>query len=356
MAMSFSLPCSGECPEYLYDYCKIRDCWMMFCTEKSADESAEVAKFFKRVYKRHLKEVCFVTAFDCNDRAKLFVDYVVYLKIKSKLQRCVDTKLPHIPPVRLSTRKLPCRKHMFATEGDFSRCLENLKRKNEEILFQRNVRGIRLLDQIRKNLTEKPCVILAMDLEVFENNPEEILEIGYSLFRMDSIETDYILKRKHYVIIDNKHLKNEQLMPDNRDKFRFGKTEEITMTAAKKVIEQVVGRASYIAAHAAENLEEYLEQRGINLHGVEVVDTKLLHTAVCPFVGEHAQRDLCRIMEDFDIPLDSNENIDVDVSQVLNNAGNDAFYTMEVFKTLVRLEPIDVDYIPPSCHQRMLMR
>lgn len=353
MALSFSLPCN-ECPEYLYDFCKIRDCWVTICKEKSADDGTEASKFFKRVFKRHLKEVCFVTAFDCNDRAKLFVDYLVYLKIKSKLQRVIGTKLPNIPPVRISPRNLPCRKHMFAAESDFNRCLENLKRKNEEILFQRNVRGIRLLDSIRESLNEKPCVILAMDMEVFENNPKEILEIGYAIFSMDSIETDQILACKHYIITDNKHLKNKNLMPDNRDKFRFGITEDISMAAAKKRIEEVVGRVNYIAAHAAGSLVEYLKQRGINLRpGVQVIDTKLLHTAVCPFVGEHAQRDLCKIMDDLDIPLDSSDSID-DVSQVLNNAGNDAFYTMEVFKTLVRLKPITTEYIPE--HNRIFMR
>lgn len=341
MALSFSLPCSDH-PECLYDYCRIRDTWISICSGNSPEEGCDATKFFKRLYKRHLKEACFVTAFDCNDRAKLFVDYMVYLKIKAKLQRFVGSTLPHVPPVRLSSRKLPCRKHMFASESDFNRCLENLRRKNEEILFQRNVRGIRLLDQIRKKLSEKPCVILAMDLEVFENNPKEILEIGYTLFRMDSLEKEdcQILTCKHYVIIDNKHLKNEQLMPDNRDKFRFGITEEITIREAKKVVEDIVDRAECIAAHAACNLVEYLHQRGINLQEIEVIDTKLLHTAVCPFVGEHAQRDLCKIMDDFGISIHGC----IDASQVMNNAGNDSFYTMEVFKTLVRLKPMDNDY------------
>ncbi|KAK3728474.1 hypothetical protein QZH41_002336 [Actinostola sp. cb2023] len=345
MALSYSLPCE-ECPDYLYDYNKIRDSWIDMCNERSPDDGAEAAKFFKRVYRRHLQKTLFVTAFDCSDRAKLFVDYIVYMKIKSKLQRSLGFNLSHIPPVRLTTRKLPCRKHIFASEEDFNRCIENLRRKNDEILFQRNVRGIRLLDQIRKRLKEQPCLILAMDFEVFEDNPKEILEIGYTLFRMVTLETNcHIITCNHYVITDNKHLKNENLMPDNRDKFMFGVTEEISFSAAKTIIEDVVARVDYVVAHAAGSLVDYLDQRGINLHGVQVIDTKLLHTAVCPFVGEHAQRDLYRVMSDFDIPLDSNADTCIDADQVLNNAGNDAFYTMEVFKTLVRLQPITTEYL-----------
>lgn len=344
MATSYSQACGEECPEYMYEYNKIKESWISCCSQKSSDCGVEATKFFKRVYNRHLSKSVFVTAFDCHDSVKLFVDFILYNRIKAKLQRNVGFKVPHIAPTRLSKRRLPCRKHIFASEGDLNRCLENLRRKNDEILFQKNVRGIRLLDQLRDHISEKSCKILALDLEVYEENPSEILEIGCVLFRMVSLETrSQVLACNHYIIRDNKHLKNECLMPDNRDRFRFGVSHEISMSEAKKIIEDLSLRVEYITAHAAENLTAYLKERGIDIRGVKVIDTKLLHTAVSPFVGDHVQRDLRWVMNDLEIPLDMNNNIRAD--DVLHNAGNDAFYTMEVFATLVRMRPIETGLI-----------
>lgn len=132
-------------------------------------------------------------------------------------------------------------------------------------------------------------------------------------------------------------------MPDNRDRFRFGVSHEISISEAKKIIEDLSLRVEYITAHAAENLTAYLKERGIDIRGVKVIDTKLLHTAVSPFVGDHVQRDLRWVMNDLEIPLDMNNNIRAD--DVLHNAGNDAFYTMEVFATLVRMRPIETGLI-----------
>ncbi|XP_032232509.1 uncharacterized protein LOC5507893 isoform X1 [Nematostella vectensis] len=329
LAMNYSMACK-ECPDYLYDYDNLRDHWQRFCLNMEPTAGLQAKSFFKTVFNQHLKSNVFVTAFDCSNVAKLFVDYNVYCKIKEKLERRVGLKVPQEAPVRITKRRLPCVKHMFASNKDMEKCIENLKRKNEEIAFQMEVRGIRLFQTIQSNLAEQARKVLALDLELYEDDPTRILEIGFTLFRMHaSIEQGcHVFKCRHIIIKENQHLFNKDIFPDNRNKFNFGTTQFLCFSRAKSTLKAVLSEAEIITAHSAANLTDYLRERGVDLP--DIVDTRLLYLAAFPS-AKH-QQNLARILNELHIKHDYNNNF---LSDQLHNAGNDAYYTMEIFKELV---------------------
>ncbi|KAJ3322172.1 hypothetical protein HDU76_013936, partial [Blyttiomyces sp. JEL0837] len=82
----------------------------------------------------------------------------------------------------------------------------------------------RARDIVRKKgkAAVEDCYFVSVDVEAYEHDHDKILEIGWILY--DPSHSN-VLITKHYVVSENKDVKNGRYVPDNRDKFGFGQTE-----------------------------------------------------------------------------------------------------------------------------------
>ncbi len=89
---------------------------------------------------------------------------------------------------------------------------------------------------------QEPREFLAFDIEVYEHDHSEALEIGYVVVRFSparpqtegtNLPKAEVTSRTHLIIEENLHFKNKDHVPDNRDGFVvFGISETMSMADA----------------------------------------------------------------------------------------------------------------------------
>ena len=164
---------------------------------------------------------------------------------------------------------------------------------------------------------------MAFDVETYENDFSIILEIGFvvsSLARPEDTQEAF-----HFIITENSHFVNREYVPDNREKFKFGTSERMSLKQAAAKFKQHVRNADFLVTHSGAHDEAYLASSGISLEGKPMFDTQLLALAL--LTSGTAVFGLKRLLSDLAIPFDED---------ILHNGGNDAVYTMKLFFALAK--------------------
>ena len=163
--------------------------------------------------------------------------------------------------------------------------------------------------------------MMAFDVETYEDDFSKILEIGFvvsSLARPEDSKETF-----HFIIAENSHVVNRKYVPDNREKFKFGTSERMSLKEAAERFMQHIRDADFLVTHSGAHDEGYLASSGISLEGKPMFDTQLLALAL--LTTGTAVFGLKRLLSDLAIPFDED---------ILHNAGNDAVYTMKLFLAL----------------------
>jgi hypothetical protein len=160
---------------------------------------------------------------------------------------------------------------------------------------------------------------LSFDLEVHDKDRKTILEIGYVKFTLK--EGD---KPEYFHAIVNEDLHNREGF-DNRDKFRFGTTERMTLEKAAEELQKGVAGSDALVTHSGCNVEQYLIDSNINVAEKTMFDTQILELDLLP-TGSKCWG-LKKLLGKMQIGYHES---------ILHNAGNDAHYTMLAFKALVK--------------------
>ena len=164
---------------------------------------------------------------------------------------------------------------------------------------------------------------MTFDVETYENDRRVILEIGFAVGSLARPEDDE--KAFHFIIRENSHFVNKDYVPDNREKFSFGTSERMSLKEAAGGFIQHIKDVDFLVTHSGANDEAYLASSGISLEGKPMFDTQLLALAL--LTSGTAVFGLKRLLSDLAIPFDEN---------ILHNGGNDAVYTMKVFRALAK--------------------
>ena len=174
------------------------------------------------------------------------------------------------------------------------------------------------MKELDETLQTKPTgLLMAFDVEVYEHDRSVLLEIGFVLTTLSNPTDRHTF---HYIIEENLHFQNKDFVPDNRERFKFGASQRVSLKDAVKNFQQRIGDSSILVTHSGSDDEKYLEKHGISLTGKPMFDTQVLALALLPR-GPHV-RSLKRLLCDLDISFDED---------ILHNAANDAVYTMDVF-------------------------
>ena len=143
-----------------------------------------------------------------------------------------------------------------------------------------------------------------------------ILEIGFVVSFLARPEDSK--EAFHFIIAENSHFVNSEYVPDNRDKFKFGTSERMSLKEAAAKFMQHIRDVYFLVTHSGAHDEAYLASSGISLERKTMFDTLTSGTAVFG---------LKRLLNDLAIPFDED---------ILHNAGNDAYYTLKLFLALAK--------------------
>jgi hypothetical protein len=185
----------------------------------------------------------------------------------------------------------------------------------------------RALSLIRKR--EK--VLVGIDLEYFERDHQFLTEIGIAIFNPIVNDPNGVIpdiKSMHIIVKENESKKNYLTVPDNKDRFSFGKSLKLSLAESQKGVEQILNYYSernqlVIVGHSVDGDIQMLRDRGFRVPRHEVLDTYRLWRATQP-AGPGSLGELLKF---FGIP-----------HGVLHNAGNDAFYNIQL--ALKMLNPV----------------
>jgi hypothetical protein len=162
--------------------------------------------------------------------------------------------------------------------------------------------------------------ILAVDLEAWELDASKILEVGIAWIQSTDDWATHTTEAIHIIIKDNLDLNNGRWVVDNRENFRFGASELMSVADAHERIHIALGDATrrgnvFLFGHSIEYDIRWLESLGIYLGHWDICDIADVDRARRLDVN---RRKLGVIAGEYSIACIAP-----------HNAGNDAVYTAE---------------------------
>jgi len=190
----------------------------------------------------------------------------------------------------------------------------------------------KLVKEMPEKLNEKR--IVSIDFE-FSNKKDLITEMGVTVKQGDNIIS------KHYLIKGAYQIKSDASL---QRRFRFGKTEKVSVDQMKDIINKQLELADYALFHAHKEDMRLLGIYGIWINEypkLNILDTQLLEGRLMP---------LQRMLDKYEIEHAGKE---------LHNSGNDAYYTMKLLEKLnIKSNPeltVDIDSIVEN-KRKMVMK
>ena len=163
--------------------------------------------------------------------------------IKRTIEKKFRVKLQDAPPRELFPGAAQKQK-LFKNTHEFRQFSEKeLPRLNRPIITRKHKEARDHFTKVKSAFnTQDQKSFMAFDLEVYEHDHSEALEIGYVIVnfsptrrqREGGLPKAEVTSRKHLIIEENLHYKNKDNVPDNRDGFKFGVSQILSLEDAVK--------------------------------------------------------------------------------------------------------------------------
>lgn len=128
----------------------------------------------------------------------------------------------------------------------------------------------------------------------------------------------------HIIVTDYLHLKNGKFVADNRDKFNFGQSRFLSLKSALNYVKSVLNTPdSCLIGHNIKADIKFLKNVSASKLDLPIFDTQIIYKQATLSDNLFG---LVRVLNEIEIPHSN-----------LHNAGNDAYYTLEVFKKLAQI-------------------
>lgn len=304
-----------------YKYESIRFEWRKYFEENHPRQRYMAEDFFKNFFRNH-RGFQFVIAEIFDGTTHPLVSAEKFADLKNELERKTGQSLPEVS--NTSDVKVKEERRSFSDLHTYINFSKSLKAANDQIKVRRRKDAEKSVRELRTFLQRKPNArAMAIDIETYENDHSKILEIGSFTTSLASPEGN---EQAHHVIItENLHMVNKDYVSDNRDKFRFGTSQHMSLAEAAGKFSQYISDADILVTHSGGGDEFYLAKNGMSLKGKPMFDTQLLGLALLTDEKNLSVFGLKRLMGDLGISYDED---------ILHNAGNDSYYTMKVFLAL----------------------
>ncbi|ORX78785.1 hypothetical protein BCR32DRAFT_269883 [Anaeromyces robustus] len=188
---------------------------------------------------------------------------------------------------------------------------------------------IKLIEAIKEKIDDDKLYI-CLDIEAYERNHDYLTEFGWCLFKKNG----EIIKKKHAIVEEYKHYKNGRYVPDNKEHYNFGESEIIKLNDIYKELKNDFDKVNYLVGHGINNDIRFLKKikvdvskfKKMNGNGSKIDDYGIIETMDL-FSGFFLTKPLGleKCLKKLELPYEK-----------LHNAGNDAYYTMQVFLEIIK--------------------
>jgi hypothetical protein len=177
--------------------------------------------------------------------------------------------------------------------------------------------------------------ILSLDFESYEHDHSRLLELGLYSAQWHcggyQLKPNPLLGSRHYVFMENEHLRNRDYVQDARDHFVFGETTFAKAPKIRKRFREQLDNAGFVFVFNASAEIDYAATLGVDLTQYPLIDVEML----CRFLNGKSSslRNACidHLYKDSqfkDLPPGVWNRPEVLSRSIpLHNAGNDAVLT-----------------------------
>ena len=218
----------------------MRSYWIRLAFEISEDTGANVKMYLNKFITNN-GGYSFTIAQLYDEQYQACITTVQCSDIKRIIERKFRIKLEDAPIIRLFPGAAK-RRQVFKNAHEFRIFRENtLPNLNRPIITKKHKEARDHFTKVRSAFnTQDQKSFIAFDLEVFEHDRSQILEIGYVIVCFsptrrqteDGLPKAEVTSRKHLIIEENLHYKNKDNVPDNRDGFKFGVSQTLSLEDA----------------------------------------------------------------------------------------------------------------------------
>ncbi|KIK92712.1 hypothetical protein PAXRUDRAFT_13075 [Paxillus rubicundulus Ve08.2h10] len=248
-----------------------------------------------------------------------------------------ESSLRHVSPVQ------------FQTKEELRKALKQIEKNNRRLKGVDPTLNTRrdIFERVRSFWSRKQGVWCALDFEAWDRDHTLLTEFGWSIVRWE--DEQQIEERGHLTVKEHKYYTNT-FVPDNRERFSFGTSEEVSKTTFKQRIQTLVSELQtagplFLVFHDNSQDIKYLKSKNVEVQlpnmafllpdtlpqdGVFIIDTSDLFAAL-EGEGGGNRRSLDRVCRHLQIP-----------TAYLHNAGNDAHYTLLALQSMASGDPIDM--------------
>ncbi|KAH0839875.1 hypothetical protein J3R83DRAFT_826 [Lanmaoa asiatica] len=265
-----------------------------------------------------------------------------------------ESSLRHVSPVHFSTRE-GLRKALkvsppraFITPS-FLITPQQIEKNNKRLKGVDPTLNARrdIFERVRTFWTQKRGVWCALDFEAWDRDHTLLTEFGWSTAHWK--DDKQIEEQGHLIVKEHKYYTNT-FVPDHREHFEFGTSEEVTKAVFKNRIQTLVAGLQstgplFLIFHDNNQDIKYLKSKDVDVmlsnmafmlpdvppqDGIFIIDTSDLFAALEGEAGGN-RRSLERVCRHLQIR-----------TTYLHNAGNDAHYTMLALQSMASGDPIDM--------------
>ncbi|KAL6309686.1 hypothetical protein BKA93DRAFT_849857 [Sparassis latifolia] len=278
---------------------------------------------------------------------------IEYIRYWLHAMRLTDAPLP-IPAsdyLLQSSDLTNCSPCVYRDAASLKKAIRTIEKNNRRMKGTTTLLAARRLafEKVRTLWAARAGTWLALDFEAWDRDHTVLTEFGWSLVRWDDQhEHEQLAQRGHLVVKEHRGYTNTYV-PERRDYYNFGQSEEVSKQAFKERICALVDEHSargplFLVFHDNSQDIKYLRSDALRAvselefilpdappaRGVFVVDTADLFAAL---EGESSanRRALERVCIHLQIKTES-----------LHNAGNDAHYTLLAMQSMAAGDPVDV--------------
>ncbi|KAF8621635.1 hypothetical protein AX15_007653 [Amanita polypyramis BW_CC] len=277
------------------------------------------------------------------------VDYVRYWLHAMGLTK-IMIPLPYSDCLLTNGELKSLSKVVYKDGGSLRTALKKIDKINKRLKGSNPLLSNRreLFERVRRLYQEKNGVWCAIDFEAWEFDHEVITECGWRLVRWE--DGGEVGEMNHLIVKEHEKYLNRKYVPDYRYDYGFGTSEIVQKSVFKKKICDLISSLHrygpvFLVFHDNKQDIKYLQSPSITAplsdmvyilpdsvpkEGIFVVDTSDLYAGL-EGSSSGNKKSLDRICKQMQVP-----------TKHLHNAGNDAYYTLEILKSMAGGNAIDV--------------
>ncbi|KAF8639685.1 hypothetical protein AX17_000949 [Amanita inopinata Kibby_2008] len=277
------------------------------------------------------------------------VDYVRYWLKATGLTKTL-IPLPYSDCLLTNTELRNVSTVIYKDGGSLRQAIKKIDKINKRLKGSNPLLSNRreLFERVRTLWQTKQGVWCAMDFEAWERDHQVITECGWRLLYWKGGEE--VEEANHLIVEEHKKYRNTQYVPDFRYDYAFGESNIVPRSVFKQKVCNMISSLQhrgpvFLVFHDNNQDIKYLQSPLIAApltglthllpdtmpnEGLFVVDTSDLYAGL-EGSGSRNRKSLDRVCKQMQIP-----------TKFLHNAGNDAYYTFEVLKSMASGNALDI--------------